>query len=60
MSENVNVESSILGISVRAIITFTLVWTVCFMMSNGIDVKEPLYSLVNMAVGFLFGQKTMK
>jgi hypothetical protein len=50
-------ESNILGISVRALLAFILVWTVCWMQSNGIKVEEPLYTLCVMAVSFYLGTK---
>lgn len=51
-------ESNIFGISVRAIIAFTLVVTVCIMSVMKIQVIEPLYSLAVMAAGFYLGAKT--
>lgn len=53
-------ESQLFGISVRGWITVIMVSTVCAMAVMKIDVKEPLYSLVTMAVGFFLGQKTSK
>lgn len=51
-------ESSILGISVRALIAYTLVIAVCAMQVMGHDVKEPLYTLCVMAVSFYLGKTT--
>lgn len=53
-------DSKILGVSVRAWITVLLVSTVCSMSLAEIEVKEPLYSLAGMAVGFYLGQKIQK
>lgn len=50
-------ESKILGVSVRGCLALILVLTVCCMAMKQIDVKEPLYSLVLLSVGFYFGQK---
>lgn len=49
-------ESHLFGLSVRAIITLSLVWTVCYMAVTGIEVKEPLYTLVGMVAAYYFGQ----
>lgn len=51
-------ESNILGISVRALIAFTLVVGVVVMQGFGHDVKEPMYTLVVMAVSFYLGKST--
>ena len=51
-------ESNLFGVSVRGWITVTMVGTVCAMAFLAKDVKEPLYSLVLLAVGYYFGQKT--
>lgn len=51
-------ESELLGVSIRAWTLLILVTTVCVMSVIGIEVKEPLYTLVGLAVGFYFGQKT--
>jgi hypothetical protein len=53
-----NGDSRMLGISVRAWLAIILVVTVCIMAGCGTEVKEPLYSVVIMAVSFYFGQKT--
>ena len=50
-------DSRFLGVSVRGWITVLIVSTVCGMSACKITVEEPLYSLVNMAVGFYLGQK---
>lgn len=54
---NIN-ESSIFGISVRALIAFTLVLCVCVMSLMGLDVNEPLYTLVIMGVSFYLGKSS--
>lgn len=51
-------ESELFGVSIRAWTLLILVSTVCAMSLISIEVKEPLYSLGNLAVGFYFGQKT--
>lgn len=58
MTETALGESFAFGLSVRAWIALSLVWTVCYMAVNQRDVKEPLYSLALLAVGFYFGQRT--
>lgn len=44
-------------ISVRAILAFMLVGTVCAMHLLKYEVKEPLYSAVLLVLGLYFGQK---
>lgn len=51
-------ESNIFGVSVRALIAFMLVATVCVMSFFKIGVDEPLYTLVMVAVSFYLGSKT--
>lgn len=51
-------ESTLFNVSIRAWTLLMLVTTVCIMSVVGIEVKEPLYTLVGLAVGFYFGQKT--
>ena len=51
-------ESTLFNVSIRAWTLLLLVLTVCIMSVTGIEVKEPLYTLVGLAVGFYFGQKT--
>lgn len=53
-------ESKFLGVSVRGWLAIILTLTVCAMSLLVLEVKEPLYSLVLMAVGFYLGQKTSK
>ena len=53
-----NDESKIFGVSIRGWLAFILVMTVCVMSFMQRDVKEPLYTLVMVAVSFYLGQKT--
>jgi len=53
----VTLESELFGVSIRAWTLMILVLTVCIMSVMGIEVREPLYTLVGLAVGFYFGQK---
>ncbi len=58
--EDVRVDSSIGGISVRSIIVSVVVLTVCIMSSLKLKVEEPLYTLVGLTVGYYFGQSNSK
>lgn len=51
-------ESNIFGVSVRALIAFMLVATVCLMSFLTKKIDEPLYTLVMVAVSFYLGSKT--
>lgn len=51
-------ESHLARVSVRAWAFLLLIITVCGMSIMGIKVEEPLYTLVGMAAGLYFGQKT--
>lgn len=51
------VDSRLFGVSVRGWLAAVLVVTICGMSSAGVEVKEPLYTLGGLAVGFYFGQK---
>lgn len=51
-----NDHSRILGVSVRGWIALIVVSTVCAMSMGAIEVKEPLYTLAGLVVGFYFGQ----
>lgn len=44
-------------VSVRAGLATMLTGTVCFMSLYEIEIREPLYTLVGLAVGLYFGQK---
>lgn len=50
-------ESFAFGVSVRAWIVLTVVSTVCYMALEGIEVKEPLYSIALFSVGFYFSRQ---
>lgn len=49
-------ESSIFGVSLRGLIALVVISTVCVMSVAVIEVKEPLYTLAGLIVGFYFGQ----
>lgn len=49
-------ESHLFNMSVRAWIALMVVGTVCYMSIAQIIVKEPLYTLAGLIVGFFFGQ----
>ena len=51
-------ESSMWGVSVRALIIIVLTLTVCIMSLLLMKIGEPLYSAFTLALGFYFGQKT--
>lgn len=60
-------ESSIFGVSIRAILVFMLTLTVCALTSYIVihfkitdKIPEPLYSAFMLALGFFFGQKTQQ
>lgn len=62
MSENPNHEESAVrlfryDVSIRGLVVVLLVSTVSAMSLLGMEVKEPLYTLVSGAVGWYFGQK---
>lgn len=46
-----------LDVSVRAGLATLLTITVCYMSVAGLEIKEPLYTLVGLAIGLYFGQK---
>lgn len=50
-------ESSFFGVTIRGWIAVELVTFVCLMSIFKIDVKEPMYTLVIMAVSFYLGSK---
>lgn len=52
--------SHIFNLSLRGWICIMLVATVCFMSVSDIAVKEPLYTLVGMAMGYYFAQDKKK
>lgn len=53
-------ESSLFGVSFRGWLTLALIATVCYMSINGIEIKEPLYTLAGMVVGYYFGHSRNK
>ena len=54
-------EHSILwGVTIRGWIAIIVVLTVCGMSVGKIDIKEPLYTLAGLIVGFYFGQNPKK
>jgi uncharacterized membrane protein YhaH (DUF805 family) len=55
--ENQKNESQILGVSLRGWLALMIVFTVCAMSSWGADIKEPLYSMVLISIGYYYGQK---
>ena len=50
-------ESQAFNISVRGWVCIMIVTTICFMSIMGQDVKEPLYTLGGLVIGYYFGQK---
>jgi len=52
-----NDDSKLFGVSFRGWLTLVIVGTVCWMALKAMEVKEPLYTLCTVAVGFYFGQK---
>jgi hypothetical protein len=50
-------ESKVLGVSARGWIAVIIVTTVCILSGLSVEVKEPLYSLAVLSVGWYFGQK---
>jgi hypothetical protein len=49
-------ESHIFSLSARSLIAIIVVLTVCYMSIRAVDVKESLYTLAGLVVGFFFGQ----
>lgn len=45
-----------LGLSVRGVVVTLMVITVCVCSVMKLEVKEPLYSLAFVAIGYYFGQ----
>jgi len=58
ITEKASGESQLIRVSVRAWAFLLLIGTVCGMSILGVKVEEPLYTLVGMAAGLYFGQKT--
>jgi len=55
-----NDNSMILGISLRGWIAMIVILTICLMSGLQIDIKEPLYTLAGLIIGFYFGQNPKK
>lgn len=55
-----NRDSHFLKISIRGWLAIIVVVTVCIMSFLLIEVKEPLYTLAGLIVGFYFGQNQKK
>lgn len=53
-------HSEVLGISLRGWIALIIVLTVCYMSVAVIEVKEPLYTLAGMVLGYYFAQSQQK
>ena len=53
-------ESKIFGISIRGFITLLIVITVCVMSVTQLDIKEPLYTLAGLTIGYYFGHSVKK
>ena len=48
-------ESKVFGISIRGFITLLVVFTVCAMSATQLEIKEPLYTLAGLTIGYYFG-----
>jgi hypothetical protein len=53
-------ESQLFYVSLRGWISLIVVTTVCVMSYQQLEVKEPLYTLAGLIVGFFFGQSKPK
>lgn len=61
VENNQNTDTStIWGVSLRGWIALIVVLTVCVMSGLAIEIKEPLYTLAGLIVGFYFGQNQKK
>lgn len=49
-------DSKIFNVSLRGLIALLVILTVCIMSLLVIEVKEPLYTLAGLVIGFYFGQ----
>lgn len=58
--EDTAITTEHLHISLRGVIAVLVVLTVCFMSLYGLEVKEPLYTLSAMTVGWYFGRQPQK
>lgn len=55
--ETTKEDSRLFGVSIRGWLAVLLVITICAMSLFAMEIKEPLYTLGGMAVGFYLGQK---
>jgi len=55
-----NDESSIFGVSMRGWIAAFIILTICIMSFLAKEITEPLYSMALVALGFFYGQKSVK
>ncbi len=53
-------DSQLFNVSVRAWLVIVLTATICAMSIIGKEVQEPLYGIGYLAIGYYFGQKTVK
>ena len=53
-------ESKILGVSARGWLAFIVIYTVCVMSSFGVEVSEPLNTMVHVMIGFYFARSQEK
>ena len=53
-------HSTIFGVSLRGWIALIVILTVCAMSILKTDIKEPLYTLAGLIIGFYFGQNPKK
>lgn len=49
-------DSKIFNVSIRALVVLIVIVTICSMSYMGLEVKEPLYTLGGLVVGYYFGQ----
>lgn len=57
---NTSDHSTAFGVSIRGWIALIVILTVCAMSISKVDVKEPLYTLAGLIVGFYFGANPKK
>jgi len=50
-------ESKVFGVSTRGWIAVIIVTTVCILSGFRIEIKEPLYGMALLSIGWYFGQK---
>lgn len=51
-------ESHLFNISLRGLITLSVVWVAAYMSLAQIKIEEPFYSLLGMVVAYYFGQNS--